>query len=90
MAMTGWRQIGQSGGKEGLRFSRCDASPSRASAPLKPSISGAVDVSKSGPLTRSLRPATKYRKLKCPVQNEPLGTTPQTSGLTSCGNLSKG
>src|SRR6516162_2674373 len=46
-------QIGQSGGKEGLRFSRCDASPSRTSAPLKPSISSAVDVSKRGPLTRS-------------------------------------
>ena len=32
---------------------------------------------------------TKYRKLKCPVQNEPLGTAPQTSGLTACGNLSR-
>ena len=47
------RQIGQSCGNTGLRFSRCDARPSRASAPVKPSISSAVEVSNSGPLTRS-------------------------------------
>src|SRR6476646_10257717 len=50
---TGDRQIGQSGGNTGLRFSRCEARPSRASAPVKPRISSAVDVSNSGPFTRS-------------------------------------
>jgi len=46
-------QTGEDGGKDGLRFSRCDASPSRASGPVKPSISKAVEASKAGPIMRS-------------------------------------
>lgn len=44
---------GQVGGKFGLRFSRCEASPSRASAPANPSISKAVEASNVGPAIRS-------------------------------------
>ena len=51
--MSRLAQIGQSCGNTGLRFSRCEARPSRASAPEKPSSSSAVEVSKIGPLTRS-------------------------------------
>src|SRR5690348_15183706 len=40
-------------GNLGGRFSRCDATPSRTSAPLKPSISSASEVSKVGPAMRS-------------------------------------
>ena len=41
------------GGKAGLRFSRCAASPSATSGPVKPNISSASDVSKAGPACRS-------------------------------------
>src|SRR5207249_5539751 len=37
----------------GTRFSRSDASPSRTSAPVKPSISSASDASNAGPAIRS-------------------------------------
>src|SRR3984957_1865455 len=46
-------QIGHSCGNIGLRFSRCEARPSRASAPVKPRSSSAVEGSKIGPLARS-------------------------------------
>ena len=43
---------GESGGKSGRRFSRCEATPSVTSGPVKPKNSRAKDVSKVGPALR--------------------------------------
>src|SRR4051812_22376784 len=44
---------GGSAGKLGLRFSRCEATPSFASGPVKPSTSSASEASNAGPAIRS-------------------------------------
>src|SRR6059058_2560328 len=80
------QKSGGSAGKLGLRFSRCEATPSFASGPVKPSTSSASDASKAGPAMRSqlLSEYLVHRSAVC----APPASLRATSSAFACSSLS--